>query len=135
VNTTTTGEDESVRQQWLNALRSVRKRPKKERIETSIQRSILRRLELLPYVKIERNNRGAKGGGRVRFGLGDGAADLVGLVEGGRFFALEVKRPGERLEANQEKWAGDVRSLGGYVGVVTSVEEALRCVEEARLAA
>lgn len=113
-------------------------------LENQIQRAIMDRLSQLPYLKIERNNRGQKG--HVRFGLGDGAADLVGLVRAysrefrdeygrlpvGRFFALEIKVPGKEMEPHQEAWAESVRALGGYVGCAHSVEEALAHAEEAR---
>lgn len=135
------------------AQRAARPKSKKQKPETSIQGAILTALEAVPGVKVERNNRGAKGNGRVRFGLGEGAADLVGSVhitlltqlnlpddgepfqsyaDVGRFFALEIKVPGEKPDPHQEQWAEEHRALGGYVSCATSVEEALKCVEEAR---
>lgn len=112
--------------------------PKKEKPETGIQRRIMERMEQLPYLRLERNNRGVARG-HVRFGLGDGAADLVGVVTMtgahrgvGRYFGLEIKIPGAKPEAHQLQWAADARALGAYVGCATSTEEALACVEEAR---
>lgn len=69
---------------------------------------------------------------RVRYGLGVGGADLVGLLRpSGRGFALEVKTPTGELEPEQIAWHRAWRHAGGYVACVTSVEEALRALEEA----
>jgi hypothetical protein len=72
----------------------------------------------------------------IRAGLGDGSADLVGIVRLhtgiGRAFVLEVKRAGEKPKPDQARWLGVVRSLGGFAAVVHSVEEALAAVERCR---
>jgi hypothetical protein len=83
---------------------------------------------------------------RVRYGLAVGSADLIGslrvrvrfpggeeTVEISRFIALEIKRPGEKLRPEQERWAQVVRAhSSGFVAVVTSEEEALAAIERAR---
>ena len=87
-------------------------------------------------VRVWRNNTGvgaAQGGFSVRYGLGVGSADLVGLIApSGRFFALEVKGPKGKCSPDQVAWLAFVRSMGGYAAVVRSVPEALAAVEEAR---
>jgi hypothetical protein len=94
-------------------------------------------------------------------GLGDGSADLVGVCfvplcvavdssgaglprDGkgrygfGRAFCLECKLPGREKAgdkarlADQARWARQVRALGGFCAVVTSVAEALACVDRCR---
>lgn len=112
-------------------------------------------LNKLAWVRVWRNNVGIielPTGGRLRYGLGIGSADLVGLVtmdllrfvsngtdpvyvgqcHPARFFALETKWPGKRPTSVQRAWAEVVRSLGGFAGVVTSVDEALLAVERCR---
>jgi hypothetical protein len=77
----------------------------------------------------------------IRYGLCPGSADLVGLVSlatpdetrrFGRFFALEVKRPGEHMRPDQTRWANLVRELGGFVAEVDSGTAALAALERAR---
>ena len=97
-----------------------------------------------------RNNVGAfeDGTGRwVRYGLGNDSAalnrkfksaDLIGITPHtigvpdlgrtvGIFTAIECKSPGERLSgeraAAQRKFLEHVRSLGGFVGFASSLEE------------
>lgn len=80
----------------------------------------------------------------VKGGLGEGSADLVGILTVridasrvlGRFFALEVKSVGARTAAarkeSQEMWAANIRRRGGFVATVESPEEALAALERAR---
>ena len=49
----------------------------------------------------------------VRYGLGVGSADLVGIGPGGVFLAIEVKTPGTKPTRQQKKWMAMVRDLGG----------------------
>ena len=80
-------------------------------------------------------------------GLSIGSADLVGLVQCdcvgwwedyhapkgvGRFFALEVKWPKKKPDADQLRWAESIRALGGFVAVVHSVDEAIEAVARCR---
>jgi hypothetical protein len=52
-----------------------------------------------------------------------GIPDLVG-VKSGRFFALEVKRPGGKATPLQAAMMRKIAAAGGVVATVTSVEEA-----------
>jgi len=74
-------------------------------------------------------------GGRtypVRFGLGVGGADLVGLMRpSGRFLALEVKSARGQQTPEQRAWARAVQEAGGFYAVVRSAEEALEALEAA----
>ena len=68
-------------------------------------------------------------------GLGKGVSDLICIVPPrGRFLAIEVKRPGSssRTSDDQESFMRAVRTFGGVAGVVSSVEEALVLLDEAR---
>lgn len=95
--------------------------------EKSIQDEIRQALAKLPHVVCWRNNTGLLKDARgipVRFGLCVGSSDLIGICRG-RFFALEVKRPGGKVTPDQERFLSVVTKFGGIAAVVRSVEEAL----------
>lgn len=50
--------------------------------------------------------------------MGKGRADLEGQLANGRYFALEVKKPGEKPTAVQAAFLDAVRGGGGIAGVV-----------------
>ena len=122
-----------------------------------LTKPILAALNSLPGVRIARNNTGVlkdERGIPVRYGLGLGSSDLVGIcsmhisvhlnpedpsymaqyrtTRVGRAFALEVKWPGEKPTADQVRWLAAVRRLGGFACVVHSIEEATRAVARCR---
>ena len=77
-----------------------------------------------------RHNSG--GHGRLRYGLGVGGADLIGVIKGsGRFLALEVKTATGRMTREQVAWHRAVTDAGGFAACVRSVDEALMALEEA----
>lgn len=79
-----------------------------------------------------RNNTGFASTERVRYGLGNGSADLVGmLVPSGRFLALEIKTANGRLSADQRLWLEIVRRRGGFAACVHSIDEALAALDRA----
>lgn len=105
--------------------------------ETPIMREIHDAIVSTGRALLWRNNTGVArfGDARVRYGLGNGGADLVGLLRpSGRFFALEVKTPATDLSTEQECWHRAVRAVGGFVACVRSVEEAMQALEEATAA-
>lgn len=67
-------------------------------------------------------------GGRVRVGF-PGLSDLVGCTSEGRFFAIEVKLPGEKPRDDQEKFLKAMSKTGAITGVAHSVEEALEIIK------
>jgi hypothetical protein len=107
--------------------------------ESLIQDEIRLALGSLKGVVFERNNCGVAkhfdekthAVQMVRYGLGVGSADLVGVVDG-RFVALEVKRPGESPTKEQILWANKMRCNGAFVAVVTSADEALAAIKRCR---
>lgn len=125
-------------------------------LEGKIQGLILRAVGALPDFVVMRNANVAlkyydEREGREKFlrgGLGDGSADLIGILSlsvlltrpdgsqvcqtTGRFVALEVKKPGGRVEPEQEAWLEAVRRAGGFAAVVHSPEEALAALDRAR---
>jgi VRR-NUC domain len=80
-------------------------------------------------VLLWRNSVGGVRGTRLRYGLGVGSADLVGLLRGGlragRLFAVEVKTETGRLSVEQREWLHAVNAAGGYACVARTVPEAL----------
>lgn len=64
-------------------------------------------------------------------GLGNGSADLVGLLAG-RFVALEIKTEKGTVEPAQEAWLADVRRHGGFAAVVRTPLQALAAIRRAR---
>lgn len=83
-------------------------------------------------VRVVRNSVGFDPQARVRYGLGVGSADLVGLLRAsGRVFAVEVKTATGRLSPDQRRWLQALRSLGGFACVARSVPDALAALDRA----
>lgn len=59
-----------------------------------------------------------------------GMADLHGMLPGGRYFALEVKKPGETTTAEQDQFLDRVKECGGIASVVRSHTEVPRLLFE-----
>lgn len=82
-----------------------------------------------------RNNVGAFKDARgvwVKYGLGVGSCDLVGIVApSGRLFAVEVKTEDGKTTPEQEAWIAMINRFGGVAGVCRSVEDAEKLVESA----
>lgn len=125
--------------------------------ETELVHSIIRALHARDGVQVWRQNTGRlrdMNGRAVSFGLCVGSSDIIGIVltesvslltrdapvlrdsvvnaRIGRFFALEVKKHGERPTDVQEKFLEVVRKVGGFASWVTSIAEALAALDRAR---
>lgn len=109
-------------------------KPRAER-EADIQQAIRLALGLEPGLCIWRNNVGMahnEDSRPVQYGVGGtGGSDLIGLLNG-RFIALEVKRPGGRVSAEQWGFIECVRGNGGFAAIVRSVDEAKQAIARAR---
>jgi hypothetical protein len=83
-------------------------------------------------VPLWRNNVGVTTtdkGHRIRYGLGTGSADLIGILPpDGRFFAVEVKTENTPLAAHQKQWIEAIRKHGGRAVVARSVEDVTRAI-------
>jgi hypothetical protein len=99
--------------------------------ESEIQSRIRSAINNDGRARLVRNSVGFATAEKLRFGLGIGSADLIGLLRGGRAFAIEVKRPGQALRPEQVSWWRAFRSWGGLGGVATSVTEAMALLEQA----
>ena len=103
--------------------------------ETELVTSVLSALALEPGVVAWRNNTGMARvhGSHVRFGLGSGSADIIGILRpGGRFVALECKTEKGKASLEQHAWRTRVEEHGGVYGLVRSVQEARDVIAQAR---
>jgi hypothetical protein len=86
--------------------------------------------EVLKYLKLRRIKAWSNPSGAVRirpgkfmsFGL-KGSSDILGILPGGRFLAVEVKAPGGRLSPEQQEFLEDVKTLGGMAIVAKSYRD------------
>lgn len=100
--------------------------------EAEIQQQIRLRLGRAHGLTLWRNSTGVSEhtdrSGRKRYerhGLIKGASDLVGILQPlGRWFVLEIKKPGGRPTPQQLMFIDLIRSHGGFGAVVYSVDEA-----------
>jgi hypothetical protein len=84
----------------------------------------------LDYLKLRgayvwRNNTGAlrdKTNRPVFFGK-VGSSDIVGLLPGGRFIAVECKAPGGRPSGRQLQFLNEIERMGGLAVIARSVED------------
>lgn len=98
--------------------------------ETVIMRNVRLALNRTGRARLVRNNVGVDAAHGIRYGLGVGSADLVGMLRSGRVFCLEVKAGG-RTTREQAAWLASVRRWGGFAAVVRSVEDAMAALERA----
>jgi hypothetical protein len=59
----------------------------------------------------------------VRFNGAPGCSDLVGLLPGGRFIAVETKREGKGPTKKQAAFLAKVRAAGGLAVIADSLDE------------
>lgn len=94
--------------------------------ETNISRLCQLRASELGH-RLFRNQRGryqTPEGQWVAYGVGpDGASDLIGWTRDGRFAAVEIKRPGEKLRPDQKQFIDLVIAAGGRAGVAYGPED------------
>jgi len=105
------------------------------RTETEIVRAILEYLRARGCWAERRNSRvlmlPGKGGRirPVRFGGVKGASDIIAIGAGGRFMAIEVKRPGGRPTLEQAAYLSEIRRHGGVGIVATSAQDVATMLE------
>lgn len=116
------------------------KRQEKEPSEAETLQAIRLALGQLPDARFWRNNVGVAYFDRpVKYGLGNGSPDLVGIVQHvtpdgivGRFCALEVKNQRGFLTGEQANFLQLIRDLYGFAAMVRNPAEALAAVERCR---
>jgi hypothetical protein len=65
----------------------------------------------------------------VKYGK-PGASDIVGVMPGGRFIAVECKAPGGRLSELQQQFLKDIERMGGLAVVAKSAEDIARAIKQ-----
>ena len=106
----------------MTPIQRTRTRPRPER---EIQRVILDWLKLQGIFAWRQNTGAVTEGKRfIRFSI-PGCADILGVLPGGRFLALEVKRPGHPPTPEQYAFLRSIERAGGLAAVVTSLEDAM----------
>lgn len=58
-----------------------------------------------------------------------GTADIVGMFKGGRMFAFEVKRPGEKARDDQKEFLARIEKGGGLAAVVTGLDDVMEALK------
>lgn len=101
--------------------------------EAELQRAILLAVGSRADCRFWRNNvgvgRSLSGDRVIRFGL-VGSADLMGILRGGRFIAVEVKTAKGRQSKQQKSFERMVRSMGGIYVLARSVEDVVEVLDE-----
>lgn len=97
-------------------------------LESAIQKAILDYLRFRGHLGVRFNNIPVTTPeGRKIPVRQPGVSDILGCQKGtGRFFALEVKRPGKEPSLAQSGFLSSVIAAGGIGAVVVSVEEVQR---------
>ena len=93
--------------------------------EHEIMQRILISIGSRPDVRVWRNNTGSvktQDGRFVTFGL-NGSADIIGLLRGGRFLAIEVKSEIGRQSEQQKNFQKMIESFGGLYILARCVED------------
>ncbi len=120
------------------------RRARKKNETTGLVVPALAALNAFAWCQVWRSNVGAlrdETGRLVRYGLCDGASDILGIVRvvptqlewgTGRFFALECKMPGKKPTAAQEAFLELVRARGGFAAWCDSLDGAIAAAQRAR---
>ena len=99
--------------------------------ESDIQKAILQTLKLDQRVAwVARFNSGTfKDGDRyIRAHTQPGMSDILGMLKGGRLFAIEAKSLTGKSSTEQEEFINRIRTGGGLAGIARSVEEAITII-------
>lgn len=118
--------------QFKSAVREYRPRkPSGERLEKHILADILKALRAHPKVaRVERRQSGLFQDGNRIIRVGQrGEPDVSGMLQGGKVFKIEVKRPGEQPDERQQRHLDETVAAGGIAGCAHSVEEAIAIIE------
>jgi hypothetical protein len=101
--------------------------------EKQIQSEIKHHLNVSRRCRLIRNNTGVDTDKGVRYGIGVGGADLVGVLFNplGQAFCLEIKTPNGRIRPEQIQWWRAAYKWGVRGGVCRSLEGAWRALDDA----
>src|SRR5947208_6166428 len=93
-------------------------------LEQAIQSQILSYLRLKRIFCYKHQNAGIYREGRYIPSHTRGVSDIIGILPGGRFLAIEVKRPGGKVSDEQQQFIDNINERGGLAFVARSVDEA-----------
>ncbi len=65
----------------------------------------------------------------LRWGLGKGSADIIGILGDGRFFALEAKMLGKQPTEEQIAWGNAVLKANAFWAIIHAPADALALVK------
>lgn len=99
--------------------------------EATLLKLIRRDLNATGRCRLVRNNVGVDLERGIRYGLGNGSADLIGVLRDGHAFAIEVKSATGRLRPDQISWWRAATRWGVRGGVARSIPEAFDLLERA----
>lgn len=103
------------------------------RAHRNLKNEIRRALGGMPDVWCANNESGYDPTHRVRYGIGDGGADLLCIIAPhGHALWLEVKTGRARQARNQKLFEGLVKRYGSSYAVVRSVDDAIAAVADAK---
>jgi hypothetical protein len=101
--------------------------------EAELQAEILLAVGSRPDCRIWRNNTGVgrslSGDRVIRFGL-VGSADLLGILRGGRFLAVEVKTAKGRQSEAQRNFQRMIESMGGVYVLARDVQTVVGVIDD-----
>ena len=100
--------------------------------ESAIQTQILGYLRLARIFAWRNNTRTVFVAGRpLKFGI-EGGGDIIGILPGGRFLSIEVKRPGgttaKKRAEKQREFLDTINKSGGLAITARSVEEVMEAL-------
>lgn len=128
----------------MMAFKLTKSSPKEADIQSAIEDALIHLISLRKVAWSCRINGGGSmvtgRGGRMRFmafyrlyGFGKpahkGVADIIGQTTSGVFFAIEVKRPGEKATPEQAAFLDRVNANGGIGIVATRVEDVFGAIK------
>lgn len=68
----------------------------------------------------------------IRYGVGVGGSDILGIAPNGKFLAVEVKTATGRPTKEQLNFIDVINKRGGIAGIARSVNDALALINGAR---
>jgi hypothetical protein len=121
----------------MKPLRLVHPEPTEAQVMASIRTAMQYHPAVAACWRINSGSAWLKGkGGQerpVKFHDIAGCSDLIGILKGGRWLAIEVKRPSTRNDTTpaQDAFLDRIERAGGVAFVAWSVDEAMRRLNEA----
>ena len=101
-------------------------------LESEIQHAIIQYLELRKFIVVKVNNTGVYVKARDTYipPRQKGIPDLLCMAPGGRYLAVEVKRPGQHPSDDQRAFLERVEAKGGLALVAYSLDDVIKFLKE-----